>query len=150
MPFSVALVAFLVLPVLFVISTGIMAFSITITALTTTLTTLLCKGGALRLCHSCDHSFAKLVQKMQSLLAILGITIVSGGEVILQIHLEVAMLRSTLTKRRNMRRIAPRHHLSQTALPWLLGRQLHGCTILGPHIPTGPCAGESPRWLHQH
>jgi hypothetical protein len=35
---------------------------------------------------------------MQSLLVVLGIIIVSGGEVILQIHLEVAVLRSTLTK----------------------------------------------------
>jgi hypothetical protein len=35
---------------------------------------------------------------MQILLAVLGKKIVSGGEVILQIHLEVAMLRSFLTK----------------------------------------------------
>jgi hypothetical protein len=35
---------------------------------------------------------------MQRLLAVLRITIVSGGEVILQIHLEVSVLRSTLPK----------------------------------------------------
>jgi hypothetical protein len=35
---------------------------------------------------------------MQSLLAVLGITIVSGGKVILQINLGVAVLRSTMTK----------------------------------------------------
>jgi hypothetical protein len=97
--FLVALVSFLVLQLLFVIGTGIMAFSITISASTTTAsTTHLCEGGALRLYHSCKHSLAILVQKMQSLLAVLGITIVSGGEFILQIHLEVTGLRSTLTK----------------------------------------------------
>jgi hypothetical protein len=98
MHFYVAPVAFLVLPVLFVIGTGIMAFFITIIASTIDSTTLLCKGGAVRLCHSCDHIFAILVEKMQSLLAVLGIMIVSSGEVILQIYLEVAVLRSTLTK----------------------------------------------------
>jgi hypothetical protein len=63
------------------------------TAPTTALTTM-CKGGTLRLCHSCDHSFAILVQKMQSLMVVIGISIVSGGKVILKIHLEVTMLRS--------------------------------------------------------
>jgi hypothetical protein len=48
------------------------------------------------MCHSYDHSFAVLVQKMQSLLAVPGITIVTGGEIVLQIHLEVTVLRSTL------------------------------------------------------
>jgi hypothetical protein len=83
MPFYVALVALLFLPVLFVIGPGIMAFSIKITASNTALTTLMCEGGALRLCDSCDHSFDILVEKMQSLLTVLGINIVSGGEVIL-------------------------------------------------------------------
>jgi hypothetical protein len=99
MPFIVALVAFLVLPVIFIIGTGIMDFSIAISASVTTVsTTLLCKGGALRLCHSCDHSFAILVLKMKSLLAVIEITIVSGGEIVLQLHLEVTVLRSTLTE----------------------------------------------------
>jgi hypothetical protein len=98
-PFLVALVAFLLLPVIFVIGTGITTFSVAISAsVTTTLTALLCKGGALRLCHSCDHIFAILVQNMQSLLADLGITTVSGVEIVLQIHLEVTVMRSTLTK----------------------------------------------------
>jgi hypothetical protein len=35
---------------------------------------------------------------MQSLLAILGIMIVTCGEIVLQIHLEVTVLRSTFTK----------------------------------------------------
>jgi hypothetical protein len=94
----VALVAFLVLPVLFVIVTGIMAFSVNFTVLITASTTLLSKGGALRLYHYCDHSLAILVEKMQSLLVVFGIAIVSGGEVILKTHLVVAMLRSTLIK----------------------------------------------------
>jgi hypothetical protein len=98
-PFIVALVAFLFHPVLFVIGNGIIAFSTTIAAsIITASTTLLCVGSALRPCHSCDHSFAIIVQKMQSLLAVLGITILSGGEIVLQIHLEVTVLRSTLTK----------------------------------------------------
>jgi hypothetical protein len=88
MPFLVPILAFLVLPVLFVICTGIVAFYIAIAAsVATTSTALWCEGGALRMCHSCDHSFA-----------ILGISIVSGGEIVLQIHLEVAVLLSTLAK----------------------------------------------------
>jgi hypothetical protein len=76
-----------------------MAFSVAIAdSVTTTSTALLCEGGALRMCHSCDHSFAILFRKMQSLLAVLGITIVSGGKIVLKIHLEVTVLRSTLTK----------------------------------------------------
>jgi hypothetical protein len=35
---------------------------------------------------------------MQSLLLVLGITIVSGSEIVLQIHLEVTVLRSNLMK----------------------------------------------------
>jgi hypothetical protein len=50
------------------------------------------------MCHSCDQSFAILVQKMQSLLGVIGITIVAGGEKVLKIYLEVTVLRSTLTK----------------------------------------------------
>jgi hypothetical protein len=92
----VVIVAFPVLPVLFIVSTGIMAFYVTITASTTASTTLLYEGGSLRLCHSWDHSFAILAEKMQSLLAALGIMIVSGGNIILKVHFEVAMLRSAL------------------------------------------------------
>jgi hypothetical protein len=82
MPFLVALLTFLVLPVILIIGAGITAFSIsTAASVTVTSSTVLCEGGALRMCHSCDHSFAILVQKMQSLLVFLGITIVSGGEI---------------------------------------------------------------------
>jgi hypothetical protein len=79
---------------IFLIGTGIMAFSIAIAAsVTTTSTALLCKGGALRMFHSCNHGFAILVQKMQSLLTVLGTTIVSGVEIVLRIRLEVTVLR---------------------------------------------------------
>jgi hypothetical protein len=50
------------------------------------------------MCHFCDHSFAILIQKMQGLLTILGIAIVTCSEIVLQIHLEVTMMRSTLVK----------------------------------------------------
>jgi hypothetical protein len=95
----VALVAFLILPVLFIVIAGVVAFSVTITAIadfTTASANLLYKGGALILVHPVDYSFTVLVQDMQSLLAVLGIMIVSGGEIILHIHLEVAMLRYAL------------------------------------------------------
>jgi hypothetical protein len=85
--------------ILFFIGTRIMAFSIAISvSVTTTLIALLWEGGALRMCHSCDQSFAIIVQKMQSLLEVLGIMIVSGGEIVLQTHPEVTVSRSTLTK----------------------------------------------------
>jgi hypothetical protein len=147
MPFLVALSAFLVFPVLFVIGTGIMDFFIAIAAsFTTTSTNLMCEGGALGMCHSCNHSFAVLVQKIQSLLAVLGITIVSDGQIILQIHLEFYHDAFHSDKGRHMRRIAPRHRLSQAAVPRILGPRRLECTILEPRIPAKPCAVESPRW----
>jgi hypothetical protein len=58
----VAIVALLILPVLLVVSAGFVAFPLTIAAITTTSTTPLCKGGALRLGHSGDYSLTVLVQ----------------------------------------------------------------------------------------
>jgi hypothetical protein len=72
MPHLVAFVTLLILPVLFIISVGVVAFSITILSSATASTTFLGKGGAFGLCHLGDHSIAILVQKMQHLLAILG------------------------------------------------------------------------------
>jgi hypothetical protein len=73
-----------------------MAFSIPIVVSATSSTAFLGKGGAFRLYHLGDHSLAILVQQMQSLLAILGIAIVSCGKVILKIHFEISMLYSAL------------------------------------------------------
>jgi hypothetical protein len=94
----VAFVTLLILPVLFIISAGLMAFSITIVASTTASTASLGKGGAFGLCHLGDHILAILVQHMQCLLAILGIAIVSCGKVILKIHFEISMLYSALSQ----------------------------------------------------
>jgi hypothetical protein len=98
MPHLVAFVTLLILPILFIISAGVMAFSITIVTSTTASTSFLGKGGALGLCHFGDHSLAILVQQMQRLLEILGITIVSFGKVILKIHFEISMLYSALSQ----------------------------------------------------
>jgi hypothetical protein len=92
----VAFVILLILPVLFIISAGVMAFSITIVASTTASTAFLGKGGAFGLCHFGDHSIAIIVQQMQRLMRILGIAIVSCGKVILKIHFEISMLYSAL------------------------------------------------------
>jgi hypothetical protein len=96
-PHLVAFVTLLILPVLFIISAGLTAFSITIVASTTASTTFL-GGGAVGLCHLGDHSLAILVQQMQYMMAILGIAIVSCGKVILKIHFEISMLYSTLSQ----------------------------------------------------
>jgi hypothetical protein len=70
-----------------------MDFSVTTpSATSTSSSTPLCKGGALRLGHFSNISLAVLVQEVQSFLEVLGITVVAGGEIILKIHLEVAML----------------------------------------------------------
>jgi hypothetical protein len=98
MPQLVAFVTLLILPVLFIKSAGDMAFSITIVASATASTAFLGKGGAFGLCHLGDHSLAILVQQMQRLLAILGISIVSCGKVIRKIHFEIAMLYSALSQ----------------------------------------------------
>jgi hypothetical protein len=50
------------------------------------------------MCHFCDHSFDILIKKMQSLLTILGISIVTCSKIVLQTHREVTVLRSTLAK----------------------------------------------------
>jgi hypothetical protein len=94
----VACVTLLILPVLFIISAGLMPFSITTVASPTASTAFLGKGGAFGLCHLGDHSLAILVQQMQRLLAILGIAIVSCGKVILKIHFEISMLYSALSQ----------------------------------------------------
>jgi hypothetical protein len=92
MPFLVAHVPFLILPVIFNVSAGVMDFSVTITAtaaFTTNSTNPLCKRGALSLGHPGDYSCTVLVQEMQTLLAVLGIKIVSDGEISMQILLNV-------------------------------------------------------------
>jgi hypothetical protein len=98
MPHLVAFVKLFILPVLFIISAGVMAFSITIVASATASAAFLGKGGAFGLCHLGDHSLAILVQQMQRLLAILGIAIVSCGKVILKIRFEISMLFSALSQ----------------------------------------------------
>jgi ABC-type thiamin/hydroxymethylpyrimidine transport system permease subunit len=99
MPHLVAFLALLILPVLFIISAGLMAFSITIVDPTTASTDFLGKGGAFGLCHLGDHILAILVQQMQRLLAIIGIAIFSCGKVILNIHFEISMLYSALSQK---------------------------------------------------
>jgi hypothetical protein len=98
MPHLLVFVTLIILPVLFIISAGLMAFSITIVASTTASIAFLGKGGAFGLCHLGDHSLAILVQQMQFLLSILGIAIVSCGKVILKIHFEISMLYSALSQ----------------------------------------------------
>jgi hypothetical protein len=72
-----------------------MDFFVTITAIvsfTTASAIPLCKGGALRLGRPGDCSLTVLVQEIHSLLVVLGIAIVSGGYIVLQIHREFVML----------------------------------------------------------
>jgi hypothetical protein len=97
MPHLVAFVTLLILPVLFIISDVVMAFSITNLASDTASTSFLDKGCAFGLCHLGDNSLAILVQQMQRLLAIFGIAIVSCGKVVLKIHFEISMLDSALS-----------------------------------------------------
>jgi hypothetical protein len=98
MPHLVAFVTLLILPLLFIISAGVVAFSIAILALATASTAFLGKGGAFGMCHLGDHSLAILVQQMQRLLAIIGIVIVFCGKVIMKIHFEISMLYSALSQ----------------------------------------------------
>jgi hypothetical protein len=90
-PLLLTLVTSLVLPV-FLIEIFI-TFSVTTpSAASTSPSTPFCKGGALILGHFDNISLAVIVQEVQILLAVLGITVVDGGEIILKIHLEIAML----------------------------------------------------------
>jgi hypothetical protein len=147
MPHLVAFVTFLILPVICIISVGVMAFSITIVASATASTAFLGKGGAFRLCHLGDHSLAILVQQMQRLLTILGIAIVSCGKVILKIHLEISMLYRFVTGKQT-RRTVPWHRLSQVSVPPLPGPQKTWCMILEPRSPRVPCAVGLRQLLH--
>jgi hypothetical protein len=93
----VVLVSLLVLPPLLIVSVGIVAVSVT----TTTATVApLCKGDPFRWSHLGDYSIAVLVKEIQSVLAVIGIMIVTGGEIVLEIHLEVSMLCSALSQER--------------------------------------------------
>jgi hypothetical protein len=94
----VALVVFLFLPVFIIIGAGIMAFSIAnVASVTASSSAVLCERGALRMCNFYDHSFIS-IQNMQRLLTIVGIAIFTCSESVLQIHLDVTVLRSTLAK----------------------------------------------------
>jgi hypothetical protein len=93
----VAFVTLLILPVLFIVSAGLVVFSITIVVSTTASTAFLGKGGAFGLYHLGDHILAILVQQMQCLLVILGISSFSCGKVILKIHFDISMLYSALS-----------------------------------------------------
>jgi hypothetical protein len=75
-----------------------MDFSVTTPSVASTSSSApFCKGGSLILGHFGNSSLAVIVQEVQNLLAVLGITVVAGGEIILKIHLEVAMLIPTLS-----------------------------------------------------
>jgi hypothetical protein len=67
------------------------------------------------MCHFCDHSLAILIQEMQGLLTILGVAIVTRSEIVLQIHLEVTVLLSTLMKEGTLQ-----HRLTQVVVPRVL------------------------------
>jgi hypothetical protein len=95
-PLLLTLVTSIVLPV-FLIKIGVAFFVTTSSATSTSSSAPLCKGGALRLGQFGNSILAVLVHEVQSLLAILGITVVAGCEIILKIHLEVAMLIPTLS-----------------------------------------------------
>jgi hypothetical protein len=97
-PLLLKLVTSLVLPV-FLIEI-VVAFSVTTfsaTSASSSSSAPLCKGGALRLGHFGNSSLAVFVQEMQSLLTVLGIKVVARCEIILKIHLEVAMMIPTLS-----------------------------------------------------
>jgi hypothetical protein len=95
-PLLITLVTSLVLPVFLI--KFVVAFSVTTpSAASTSSFAPLCRGGALRLGHFGNSSLAVLFQEVQSLLAVLGIKVVAGCEIILKIHLEVDMLIPTLS-----------------------------------------------------
>jgi hypothetical protein len=48
--------------------------------------------------HFGNISLAVIVQEVQRLLSVLGITVVADGEIILKIHLEVAMMIPTFSE----------------------------------------------------
>jgi hypothetical protein len=120
MPFLVALVAFLVIPVFIIIGAEITAFSTAAASVTATSSARLCKLGAFRVCHFCDHIFAILIQKMQRLLVIIGIAIVTCFEIVLQIHLAGYRDAFHFDEERHMRCIALQHHLAQVVVPRVL------------------------------
>jgi hypothetical protein len=96
-PLLLTLVTSLFLPVFLIKIIVVFSVSTSSATSTTSSSAPLCKGGALRLGHFGNSSLAVLVQEVQSLLAVLGIMVVAGCEIILKIYLEVAMLISTLS-----------------------------------------------------
>ena len=56
-----------------------------------------CRSFVLR--HSLHNYLSVLFEEVQSLLEVLGVSVVPGGEVILQVHLQISMLGATLPQK---------------------------------------------------
>ena len=91
MSLIIAIKTFLIFPVLFVKRFIAPSPSVVSTALHE------CRSFGLH--RPLNNCLAVLVEEVQSLLAVLGVSVVLGGKVILQVHLQVSMLVAALSQK---------------------------------------------------
>ena len=87
---------FLIFPVLFLISFVAPSASAVPASSASMSSTALHKCRSFGPRHPLHNCLAILVEEMQSLLAVLGVSIVPGGQFILQVHLQISMLGADL------------------------------------------------------
>ena len=105
MSFLIAIKTFLIFPLLFVKTFVAPSTSVVPASSASVSSTALhkCRSFVLRrLLHNC---LDLLVEEMQSLLAVLGVSVVPGREVILQVHLQISMLGAALPQE-SVRKVA--------------------------------------------
>ena len=92
----IAIETFLIFPVIFVKSFFSPSTSVAPASSAFVASTALHKCRSFGLRRTLHNCLAILVEEVQSLLAVLGVLVVPGGEVILQVHFQIYMLGTAL------------------------------------------------------
>ena len=92
MSLLIAVEKLLIFPVLFIKSFVAPYASVVLAYFASVSSTALHKFCSFRLRRPLHNCLAVLIKEVQSLLAVLGVSVVPGGEVILQVHLQISML----------------------------------------------------------
>ena len=98
MSLLIAIKTFLIFPVVFVEMFIAPSVSVAPASSASVPSTALHKHRSFGLRCTLHNCIAVLVEEVQSLLAVLGVSVVPGGKVILQVHLQVSMLGAALSQ----------------------------------------------------
>ena len=95
----ISIKTFLIFPVLFVEMFVSPSASVVPASSASVSSTALHKCRSFGLRRPLHNYLAVLVEEVQSMLEVLGVSVVPGGEVILQVHLQISMLGATLPQK---------------------------------------------------